>query len=572
MIPLDVLEDPGPVEPRSRREVRQQRKKQKRSQRSVVVAGLVTAGVPIALIFSLWGNLTMPFWFNEQWRAYYISLSGNWWVALQGRGSVPSAPFPAGWFFLERISTWLFGSTELVMRLTTAAFVPIGCVLLMLLARRYMPLVAAVVVALIGGLTGTLMIYAVQLAPYVVDFAAVIGILLLHEIAADQDAGNWRSVKTYAAYAGIAVACILSTPAIFIAAPILLFDAFRALRARSLSPQTVGAVGAGLVALVHLKLFVVPQSALTKAGYWDPQFLPHSGLGRQLAFVGDGLRGFFTGTFTGSDTALLPELLTPRVSWIVTVAFAAFFCVGIVVLARTARGRTILVALVGSVLLTLIASYQRYWPFGFVRTNFYLVPVLLLVAGVGASSASLSLIGLLRATDRSRRDRAGIVVACVAVAALVVAGAGLAAVYEVGTYKQIGDSASLPAYGFKIDAAVASAKGQAHAGSALVVSGLMATAGWQYYQFEYTGRALGSGRSIAADHSVFVMQHGSSAITGLVRRVNPKQLFLYVPSGTTGAEVGKDISAINAVASCRTVGQKFFEVTGLLVTLSCGAG
>ena len=53
------------------------------------------------------------------------------------------APFPVGWYFVERLSGALFGTTELTLRLPTALFLPIGCVLLLLLARRWMPTPAA---------------------------------------------------------------------------------------------------------------------------------------------------------------------------------------------------------------------------------------------------------------------------------------------------------------------------------------------------------------------------------------------------------------------------------------------
>ena len=110
--------------------------------------------------------------------------------------------------------------------MTTALFLPLTCVLLLLLAAgRWMPLAAAVVVGVVGGLTGTLVIFAVQLSEYQIDAAAVVAILLLHDIAAEQDQGDWRSVRTHLPYAGIALVRILSTPAVFVAAPVLLLDA-----------------------------------------------------------------------------------------------------------------------------------------------------------------------------------------------------------------------------------------------------------------------------------------------------------------------------------------------------------
>lgn len=513
----------------------------------------------------------MSFWYNEQWRAYYISKPADWWAALKTDG----APFPAGWYFLERGSASLFGSTELVLRLTTAMFLPITCVLLMLLARRWMPLAAAVVVALVGGLTGTLVDYAVQLSEYQIDAAAVVAILLCHEIAAEQDQGNWRSVRIYLAYAGIALACVFSTPAVFVAAPVLLFDAVRAVRARFIGPRIVSAVGAGVVALLHLELFVVPQNALTKSNYWDSQFLPHHGIGTQVAFVWDGLRGFVTGTFTGSDLPFLPELLSTRWSWILSVTLGLFLCVGIAVAARSERGRTLLAAIGGSLGLTLVASYLRYWPFGFVRTNFYLVPLLILLAGIGAASAIRLLverIGVVRQRANPGSIRA-VVVVTVVVAALVVTSAGLAATYEVGSYEQVRDQAPPSGYGYAIGSAVAAVKHQAKPGAALVVSGALAIPGWQYYQYEYSGRATRGGQQIGTGDAEFTVDFGSPAITRLLSRTSPPQVFLYVPLGTNAADIARDISAIVAGADCHQVGPAAtFTSSGFLVRMECGPG
>jgi len=513
----------------------------------------------------------MTFWYNEQWRAYYISKPGDWWAALKGDG----APFPAGWYFLERLSASLFGSTELVLRMTTALFLPITCVLLLLLARRWMPLAAAVVVAVVGGLTGTLVSFAVQLSEYQIDAAAVVAILLFHDIAADQDQGNWRSVSIYLSYAGIALACVFSTPAVFVAAPVLLLDAIRAARARSIGPRIVSAAGAGVIALLHLGLFVVPQNALTKSDYWDPQFMPHHGIGTQIAFVWDGLRGFVTGTFTGSDSPYLPELLSPRWSWIPSVVLGGLLCAGIVVAARSERGRTLLAAIGGSLGLTLIASYLRYWPFGFVRTNFYLIPLLILLAGIGAASAArllLRRIAVLRRRASAVSARPVVTVAFVVLLALVTTGVGLSATYEVGSYEQLRDSGTPNGYGYAIGAAVLAMKQQAKPGAALVVAGSMAIPGWAYYQYEYSGRATRGGRQIDTSDAVFVVSHGSPAITRLVGRTSPPEVFLYTPLGTSPAEISSDIKAVAAGGACQAVGQKSFTSTGLLILITCSPG
>jgi hypothetical protein len=539
----------------------------RRSRRKLSVAILITAGLPTALLVTLWQNLTIPFWYNEQWRAYYISISGNWWSALKGDG----APFPAGWYFLERTSASLFGSTELVLRIPTAAAVSLGCVLLMLLARRWMPLAAAVVVALIAGLTGTLLVYAVQLSEYEIDAAAVVGIVLLHEVAGDMDGSDWRRPRIYFLYGGIVLACTFSTPAIFIAAPLLFLEVARGLRSRSFRPQALAGFGAGILILLYLKLFIVPQNALTKSNYWDANFMPHSGIANQIAFVWDGLRGFITGTFTGSDVPWLPELLNLRYSWILSVAFGLLLCIGIVVASRSQRGRSLLVAIGGSLGLTAIASYIRYWPFGFVRTNFYLLPLLVLLAAIGANGATKSLYKSIR-EKRAKTAVARHITAVTAAGfmAIVLIAVGLAATYELGTYRQVRDSATHEAYGVNIDSAVAAVKDHASAGSALVVSGPLAVQGWQYYQYEYSGRMSKTGGQIPPKDAIFLSDQRPAAISRLIKRTDPNRVFLYVAYGVPGIDA--DIRAISSARECRQVSQNNYVVSGFLITFDCSGG
>ena len=65
--------------PPQQRESRMQRRERKRSRQGLLTAVLICAIVPSAIVLTLWRNLNEPFWFNEQWRAYYISNSANWW-------------------------------------------------------------------------------------------------------------------------------------------------------------------------------------------------------------------------------------------------------------------------------------------------------------------------------------------------------------------------------------------------------------------------------------------------------------------------------------------------------------
>ena len=212
-----------------------------------------------------------------------LSNQGNWWPALKSDGT----PFPAGWYFLERVSGSIFGSTELSLRIPTAIFLPITCVLLLLLARRWLPLGAAVVVALVGSLTGTLVSYAVQLSEYQIDAAAVVGVLLLHELVEDIERPTWRTWRLYAMYGGIALACVFSTPAVFVAGPLLLFDAVRELWRRNLGARLLASVVPGCSHSCTSWLRPSAERA-DREPYWDPQFLPHSGSGARSRSSGTG--------------------------------------------------------------------------------------------------------------------------------------------------------------------------------------------------------------------------------------------------------------------------------------------
>jgi hypothetical protein len=552
------------------------RRTRARSRRQLAFAMLACVGIPTLLLLSLWRNLTESFWYNEQWRAYYVSAGGNWWATVKSDG----APFSAGWYFLERFSGDIFGSTELALRLPVALFLPVGCLLLMLLARRWMSTPAATVVAVVGSLTGTLVSFAVQLSEYQIDAAAVVSIVLLYEIARDVDPAPLRSTRTYLCYGGIAVACVFSTPAVFVAAPLLLLDVYRAGRRRNLDAHALGAVGAGAVALAHLALFVLPQSAteLRTDSYWAPQFLPHHDIGSWFPFVWHGVTGFVSGAFSSSSQVKLPGLLISGV-WtpILTALFGALLCVGIVDFARSARGRPILFAMGGSLALPLIASYQRYWPFGFVRTNFYLLPLLMLIAGVGGVRTWGYGVSMFRSpasesapTVAQSRSRRLAFVGGTALCVLVAAGVAIAATEDVGAYRQLRGSTAAPQFGADIGQAVFAVQRQAQPHAAvLVAGGGIGAPGWRYYEFEYGGKAAQAGHPLAPSQVDFFVNHGSWAITRFVARRKPTEVFLYEPEGSTGPELGADAEAISKGSPCHQVAQKTFAHSGLLVTMSC---
>jgi hypothetical protein len=103
----------------------------------------------------------------------------------------------------------------------------------------------------------------------------------------------------------------------------------------------------------------------------------------------------------------------------------------------------------------------------------------------------------------------------------------------------------------------------------VVTGGVMADPGWRYYGYEYSGKATQIGRQIPVSRVAFPSRHGSRAITEMVNRLSPPQLFLYFPFGTTAVEVGRDIRAIARGAYCGETDSRNFGDSGLLIEFGC---
>jgi hypothetical protein len=152
----------------------------------------------------------------------------------------------------------------------------------------------------------------------------------------------------------------------------------------------------------------------------------------------------------------------------------------------------------------------------------------------------------------------------------VLVAVGLVVASEMGAYRQTRGSVTAPQYGGQIGTVVTAVENQARPGAAVVVTGgVMTTPGWRYYGYEYDGQAAKSGREIPLSRVSFPAQHGSPAITAMVDRLKPSQVFLYLPFGTTGAEVGKDTRAVAGKGNCREVRSKGYGASGLLISFSC---
>jgi hypothetical protein len=540
-----------------------------------VLAALgVSVAVPTLVLASLIPTLKAPFWFNEQERAYYISYGANWWQALH----TDAAPSPAGWYFLERFTGQLFGSREITLRLPTAMWLLVSCVLLLLIARRWMPLPAALGVALIGGLNGGLLGFSVQIEPFLADTGSILVLLLLHDIAVTQPRTKRGGRLASLCYAGIAVATIFGLATILVAGPLLAADVVATARGKAGYRQLVGAVAAGMIGLVGLAFFTIRQNALTKISYWDASFLPRTGLAQQIHFVWNGLGSFVVGGLTTGYNAAGPALIRPRGANALAAAWGLLLVIGIIRAARSRGGRSLLVAIGGSLSLTLVASYLRYWPFGLNETTLFEVPLLVLLSGFGACQLA-QWIRDLEETARRHHDIAVRVAALGVTAATLLcflAGIADAAAYEGAAYQQLVSGQPQPKYGDEVRLAVGIARSEAEPDAAVLVAGLMAVPGWTYYLWDYTGRATQTGLDIPPQRVLLTQGDGSPVITEFLDRVQPSELFVYIPNGTTGGQFEADLERAAAAGYCTPAGSVSLPTSGLLDVVkkgtSCSGG
>jgi hypothetical protein len=339
------------------------------------------------IVASLLPQVTRPLWYDEQWRAYHFSLSGDaFWTELHQA----NAPLAAGWVALVKLSTGLLGNREVPLRLPgVVAYLAIG-VAAYPLARRFLGAPGSLLVAAGIAANGSILEFCLQLKPFGLEvLAAELAFLLW--LDADRR-GRWGRL---AGYAGMGLCAVAGTAAAFVVGPLLLVDAVRsarllaggAWRGRVLSRLLPPLLAAGIV-IVHLKAFVLTQTQQTKGVYWDAYFLPRGSLGDKLGFTLDRLAGFVPGVLGSRLAAGRREILRsltfggPAASMLVPFMLVAL-ALGVVAAARSRPGRALLAVLSLSLAAQLVASSLRLWPFGFTRTNLFMVPFVYLLAGVG---------------------------------------------------------------------------------------------------------------------------------------------------------------------------------------------
>jgi len=258
-----------------------------------------------------------------------------------------------------------------------------------------------------------------------------------------------------------------------------------------------GAVAGG-IALAHLHWFVLRQSRQLGATYWRPQFVPRGSAGQAWHFASTQLAGWIPEVVTG------PLRQSAAIGWLLCLALLAGTAVAILVERRLL---VLPVTLFGALALQYVAAARWQWPFGFVRVNLFLVPLVYLLAAAGIAR-SLALLGRFARSlpsdgdtngdatgdggswtwRRVLRDADAVVLPLALALVVVIAGWGVVP----DGLKQIqatSEHTTQPGYGDGIRTLVQRARELQLPGSLVVVSGAMGTKGWAYYMWSYDGWA-----------------------------------------------------------------------------------
>lgn len=444
---------------------------------TAALLALVAAGVPVVL----WTRFSRPLWYDELWRPHFVAEpAATFWSEL-ATANVPSA---VGWVALVRALGASLGWHAWALRLPAAiAFVALVAATY-LFSRRFTGVAAALGAALAVGLSGTMVDLATQLKPYTLEAVCSLAVVALWT--------DRRSVARRTAAGGVA---LFSLPAVFLIIPMAVADVVaapgRRLRAALAATPALALAGG------HAVLFVLHQSSQRLSSFWDDHFLTDRAVTDGARFVLGELGSMAAGAPPGIDHED-PNLVHPVVDtsgvagWAIGVAVAIAFVVGVAVLHRRPGGPTLLIALVGAEALMLAASAGRYWPFGAVRTNVFVVPLLTVVVAVGAAAlvgwVTGWVTGRLRASPGGagrghyRRARApkrvprtivvGATMVSVGVAAVPVAAA--TALHPVWTERDDTRPTEL-----MVDATIA-ARRLYRPGDMLLVGGRLARPGWLY--------------------------------------------------------------------------------------------
>jgi len=498
-----------------------------------------------------------PLWYDELWRARYLSVPlGDYWSQLRNS----NGPSALGWVVLSRGLADLLGWHVWVLRLPELVALPVLAGSTYAFARRFTGPLAALAAGASLGASGTIVDLGTQFKPYVIEAVCAIAVLALW-LARPAGTGSPAGRIGYRVVAGVLT--VFTVPLAFLVGPLALADVVLVkggLRVRLRA--ALEAVPAVIITLAHTVFFVGRQSRQRISHYWDFQFLAGRTLAGGLRFVGHQvitLAGSAPSGVDRTDVNVVHTVTdgTAVETWVLAPAFAVAFLLGALVLLRRKDGQVVLFALVSAEVLQLAASAERYWPFGPTRTNLFLVPLLVLVPAVGIS-------------DLARRARRHLVLVppVLALAAVTAVALGSSASSAQRLYDHQHDLRLID----QLSAAADSASTLARPGDLTVVTGNFTRPGWIYSMDVNDDRPAGL-RRIPRSETVFSFFDGPTTQLAALEGGNfrPKQVLVFVLDidRFRGPPV---LARLRSAGYCPASSRHFLLTGRLTVLRACRAG
>jgi hypothetical protein len=544
----------------------------------LAVAGLVTLAGLIEYV--LRNLLTRPLDSDEAWRAFDITLGARFAEHLNASG----APLALGWVGIENVARIVLGNTEAALRAPMFVAFPALGVATYLLARRWLGIGLSFCAGALLLINSWTVNNALQLKSYAYEgllaIAAVTLYLLLRRT-------SWRPVQILLLSAALGLTCVFSLPNLFLVGPLLVAGTVEAIRARQQTMvRMAGLALAAAIALAHYAFFVRPQSGVTKTGFWLTHIAPHHP-GPFVIFTIHGIQSYFplmlTGT-VGAANGVPAYALPPLAHHLLAVVLAVLLAAGIVAAVRDTAARVLVITLGAAQVLQLIASFVHRWPFGMVRVNVFMLPLLYILLAMGV-------VALARALRGPERDDAGLTadrkpgrLPWWRVAGLGAAAAGLAAATVAGgvaTGHALAETRELqyqPTEFTGVRAAVSAARKEAAPGDLAIIRADRLPInwydeGWLYYMNSYQGypAATAARPAIAARDTLVVFLVTPAAVERFLAR-HPDSpaimlLELVIPGNTFPARLHREsLQTLHRFGYC-PVREFGYRITGHLTVL-----
>lgn len=542
---------------------------------AVAVALAVVTVVVEAVLHTV---ATRPLWYDELWRAHYLSVPAGQFYGQLRHANSPSA---VGWLAVERGVAELGGWHAWVLRIPEIATLPLLTGGLYLLGRRLLPRPVAAAAALVVGVNGTVLDLGLQLKPYTLEAVATLGVVALWAWAPPAGTGRRRRrVLRFTAAGGLA---LFTVPLAFLIAPLALVDvAGTPGGGRRRARAALDTVPALVLTAVHSLVFIARQSGQRHGSFWDGQQLAGRGVGGGASFVVRQVWSVAGGLPTGIDR-VDPNLVHPPTdgtavsAWVIAPLIVVAWGFGVRRLGRERPGRLLAGGLAGAEVIELVASAARFWPFGAARPNTFLIPLLVLVAAAGVVEVGQI---ALRPAGAPR------------VPVRVLGAAGLVVVLALGwattaTTVRLWDSRSGIRLQARIVDAALAARAEARPGDTMLVGGRLAAAGWAYAMDASedgpTADAHGPAGArraprIAPADTVYLAAIGTGegpralAARGITAGRDPGRHVLLFVANLDHAGQAREVADLARAGWCPTGAPRAFANTGELIDLdACGS-